>query len=388
MIKFIELFAGIGGFRYGLEMASTSGESGDSVINEGKTSLDTREFSCIYANDIDRYASAIYRYHWNDGTMHEGNIREVTAESIPDHDLICAGFPCQSFSIAGKRGGFEDTRGTLFFEIARIARIKRPRYLFLENVKGLLSHDEGNTFATIISTLDELGYDCEWQVLNSKNHGVPQNRERVFIIGNLRGTGRTQVFPIGENADIPDELCRETQGKGKRIRDEDNRVARHLRLGGSGVQDNLVSATDSSRYGKDGSDCLIQVGLVGEKDNMGQRIYDIDGIACSQRSQGGGQGAKTGLYEIPETAQSLQTDGQLRSGTSWDTNKPQSARNIRRLTPIECERLQGFPDNWTKYGIDKNGKQITISDSQRYKCCGNAVTTNVIKDIAIVLIRR
>ena len=112
-------------------------------------------------------------------------------------DCICGGFPCQSFSIAGKRGGFDDTRGTLFFEIMRIANIVRPQYLFLENVKGLLNHDGGATFETILNTLDEFGYDAEWQVLNSKNFGVPQNRERVFIIGHLRGTSGRTVFPVG-----------------------------------------------------------------------------------------------------------------------------------------------------------------------------------------------
>src|SRR5699024_10298926 len=112
-------------------------------------------------------------------------------------DCITGGFPCQSFSIAGKRGGFADTRGTLFFEIMRIADLVRPRYLFLENVKGLLNHDGGATFETILNTLDEFGYDAGWQVLNSKNFVVPQNRERVFIIGQLRGTGRRAVFPVG-----------------------------------------------------------------------------------------------------------------------------------------------------------------------------------------------
>src|SRR5699024_938332 len=104
--------------------------------------------------------------------------------------------PCQSFSVAGKRGGFNDTRGTLFFEIMRIANIIRPQYLFLENVKGLLNHDGGATFETILNTLDEFGYDAEWQVLNSKNFGVPQSRERVFIIGHLRGAGGRSVFPV------------------------------------------------------------------------------------------------------------------------------------------------------------------------------------------------
>lgn len=126
------------------------------------------------------------------------DIREVDSFEIPEFDVLCAGFPCQSFSIAGKRMGFEDTRGTMFFEIARIAKDRKPKYLFLENVKGLFSHNKGRTFATILATLDELGYNVEWECLNSKNFGVPQNRERVFIIGHRRDIKSNQVFPLGE----------------------------------------------------------------------------------------------------------------------------------------------------------------------------------------------
>ena len=131
---------------------------------------------------------------------------------MPECDCYCFGFPCQSFSIAGNRGGFADTRGTLFFEVMRIARERKPRILLAENVKGLLSHDNGDTFETIICTMDELGYDVEWEVLNSKNHGVPQNRERVFIIGHLRGAGGGAVLPLGryssEAPELPSDDCR------------------------------------------------------------------------------------------------------------------------------------------------------------------------------------
>ena len=119
--------------------------------------------------------------------MYFPDARTIDPAALPDIDLICGGFPCQSFSIAGRRGGFTDTRGTLFFEIARLAAAKRPRYLLLENVPGLLSHDEGRTFQTILNALDELGYDVAWQVLNSKDLGVPQSRNRVYIVGYLRG---------------------------------------------------------------------------------------------------------------------------------------------------------------------------------------------------------
>jgi len=213
---------------------------------------------------------------------------KIIAKELPDFDLVVGGFPCQSFSIAGKRLGFKDTRGTLFFDIARIIKEKRPKYLLLENVKGLLSHDNGRTFRTILSTLNELGYDIQWQVLNSKNFGVPQNRERVFIIGHLRGTSRPEVFPIGEG----------------------NRTTK--------LANAEISNSSNREFGfKEVSPC------------MAARDYKDPKIIKAVDSQ------------------------------------------IRRLTPTECERLQSFPDGWTE----------GISDTQRYKCLGNAVTTNVITEI-------
>lgn len=178
-MKFIDLFAGIGGFRLGMESAG---------------------HECVAFCEIDKFARASYKtIHNTEGEMELHDITQVTDDeirSIGHVDAICGGFPCQAFSIAGRRRGFEDTRGTLFFEIARFASILKPKYLLLENVKGLLNHDKGNTFEVILSALDELGYDVEWQVLNSKDFGVPQNRERVYIVGHLRGTSRREVFPI------------------------------------------------------------------------------------------------------------------------------------------------------------------------------------------------
>jgi DNA (cytosine-5)-methyltransferase 1 len=426
IIRYIELFCGVGGFRYGLETCNRQqqedteiGRRKDSIIikreqpnqskkrgndisrtnskdspnNESRTSQHGKcSFHCVYANEIDHWASAIYRSHWNDGTLCEGDIRTVDASAIPKHDLLCAGFPCQSFSIAGKRGGFEDTRGTLFFEICRVLRVKRTKYVFLENVKGLLSHDDGYTFQTIIGTLDELGYDCQWQVLNSKDYRVPQNRERVFIIGYLRNISKPQVFPLGE-------LSGENDGK-----QEPNEATSIRCLG------------DTAR--NQGNMTIIRNSLLNLP--QAQRVRSIDGVASTLQGNAGGQGGKTGLYSIPiairtrekgykevepkqdgiansltgvktdsmlEISNAIDPDGYLRSGARPrdENGKPQllpiGHRRIRRLTPIECERLQAFPDNFTKYGLTKEGKQIEISDTQRYKVMGNAVTTSVITAI-------
>src|SRR5260370_40385618 len=173
-MRYIYLFAGIGGF---------------------DLALDRLGHERVYANEWDTYAAQIYEKNFG----HRPDTRsivDVPAGDIPDHELLCGGFPCQAFSIAGKRLGFADTRGTLFFEISRILAAKRPAYLLLENVKGLLSHDDGRTFQTILRTLVELGYDLQWQVCNSKNFGVPQNRERGFIIGYAGGQPRPEVFPL------------------------------------------------------------------------------------------------------------------------------------------------------------------------------------------------
>jgi len=158
-VKCYSLFRGIGGFDLALK------NLGHEIVG-----------GC----EIDKYANQVYQRHFGE-KPYELDATKIRPEELPDFDLLCAGFPCQAFSIAGKRLGFEESRGTLFYEIARIAREKRPKLLFLENVKGLLSHDNGKTITTILSTLDELGYDCEWQVINSK-YFVPQNRERIFIL--------------------------------------------------------------------------------------------------------------------------------------------------------------------------------------------------------------
>ena len=269
-MTFIDFFSGIGGFRLGMEMAG---------------------HTCVGHCEIDKFADRSYR------AMHEVRIDEwysdditrVRPEELPDADCYCFGFPCQAFSIAGKRRGFEDTRGTLFFEVMRLAKERKPKVLLAENVKGLLNHEGGVTFAVIISTLGELGYDVEWQLLNSKDFGVPQNRERVFIIGHLRGTGRREVFPIRSGNEETDELPRP------------------------------IANTITARTGG---------------------------------------AASRGTYVI-ENKQS-----------------PQNGYRIRKLTPKECFRLQGFPDGYFERARAVN------SDTQLYKQAGNSVTVNVVCEIA------
>ena len=186
-MRFFDFFSGIGGFRLGMEMAG---------------------HECVGHCEIDKYANMSYNamHHPKDSEVFFKDVRTIDPHNMPECECYCFGFPCQSFSIAGKRGGFGDTRGTLFFEVMRLAEIRHPKILFAENVRGLLNHDGGRTFGTIIRTMDELGYNVEWQLLNSKHFGVPQNRERVFIIGHFRGKPTPKVFPIIQDGGTPDEL--------------------------------------------------------------------------------------------------------------------------------------------------------------------------------------
>lgn len=416
-MKFIDLFAGIGGFRYGLERCNqfnaetrngSEGREPNTSGSDGKRRW-SHSYACVWSNEWDKYAADIYeknfrpiqqslsersegdnntpdksfqRQRMGSGVIDRRDIRAIDTKEIPDHDLLCAGFPCQSFSIAGKRLGFEDTRGTMFFEIARIIRDKRPRYFLLENVKGLLSHDEGKTFQTILGVLSDLGYEYQWQVLNSKDFGVPQNRERVFIVGHLRGTRRPEVFPIGESYSISHQT-------------------KHAKQAGR----SRVSSTIDARYGalRNAGETYLQYigGIKGKRDmwlkdnkqnsrnfSQGQRVYSSDGIASTLAGNAGGLGGKTGLYAVPVLTPNRQKKRQngrrfkdngdpAFTLTSQDRHGIYDGLRIRRLTPTECERLQGFPDGWTE----------GISDTQRYKCLGNAVTTNVVTEIGLRLIQ-
>jgi len=335
-MQFLDLFAGIGGFRLGMEAAG---------------------HQCIGFCEIDKFARTSYKaIHDTGGEIELHDITTVSDEfiqSIGHVDIICGGFPCQAFSIAGNRRGFEDTRGTLFFEIARFASILKPRILFLENVKGLLNHDKGRTFETILQTLDELGYNVEWQVLNSKDFGVPQNRERVFIIGHFRGESGRKVFPI--DGQIKNVNC---------VRQIGN---------------------------------LIQTSSYGGNPHRG-RVYSLKGISPSLNCMGGGgrepkirikEATKKGYAEatIGDSVNLSHPNSKTRRGrvgkgvantllTGEEQCVVMNDFRIRKLTPKECWRLQGFPD----WAFEKAEK--VNSNSQLYKQAGNSVTVNVIAAIA------
>ena len=508
-MKMLDLFSGIGGFHKGFEQAGY-------------------QFDWVGFSEIDKYASAVYKYNYKE-SEELGDIKLIRPErDLPNNiDILCGGFPCQAFSMAGKRKAFNDTRGTLFFEIARILRhykqIENPIPCFLlENVKGLLSSDNGRTFATIYRVLDNLGYTIEFQLLNTR-WWLPQNRERIYIVGYIGNRGRPQVFPIGEPGGISDnrnakvastlqhpghsggnykgmtmiETFTERSFDGKRedggrairyhkVLGETPCLSSQMGMGGNnvpmmkvpeatkkgglykvrgGLQKNASEIENCSTalteaMGKGGGHIPLLIkeatkkgyaeaeinNPLKDKTNKGwhfeQNVYDSKSILRSLKStQGSGnkpkviisEATKKGYAEAEEgdsinlsvpnsktrrgrvgkgEAQTLDTGmqqytiqaksvahrtrtyaGQPAKIEERDDNVSNALNsamkdsmvkldtNIRRLTPVECNRLQGFSDDHNKYGV-MDGKVVEMSDTQRYKQAGNAVTVDVVQAVA------
>jgi len=390
-MKMLDLFSGIGGFHKGFQRAGFI-------------------FDWVGFSEIDKYASAVYKHKFKEAEE-LGDITTIQPErDLPDHiDLICGGFPCQAFSVAGKRKGFDDTRGTLFFEIARILRyyrdVGKPISCFLlENVKGLLSHDNGRTFATIYRVLDNLGYTIEFQLLNTR-WWLPQNRERIYIVGYLGDGSGSKVFPFGKTSATNGSKVKLNQigtigndSEATRVYDIKGTARTLTDGGGMGAKTGLYQV-DTLERNQDSYD-------------FNSRVYSDKGIAKTLAGDGGNNDNKTGLYQVqpvlkPNCAETSQDQHgvmikSIRSAGNKDGSRyyyeddvtqtiaanPTSDNlpmvnnpSIRRLTPKECERLQGFPDDWTSKGII-DGKVVDMSDTQRYKQCGNAVTVDVVQAVA------
>lgn len=332
VVNYFSAFTGIGGFDLGIERAIPGS-------------------ICAGYSEVDKHAIKIYEKHYPDRTNY-GDIRKIKTKDLPDFDLFCGGFPCQDVSIAGKRAGLCGARSGLFFEIIRIVRKKQPRYILLENVKGLLSSNKGWDFARILVELEDAGYSVEWAVYNSKNFGVPQNRQRVFIIGHPGRECGSKIFPLGE-------------GTG------------NFNESGEQPERELVSnAIDSSYYkGPDGKRQLIAIGHT--RDKSGKASYHHLEIFGALKQPSGNQTnyviCDSGLSRKKQVRTEVMPP--LRANTGAAYNNIVGA--IRRLTPLEAERLQGFPEMWTAFGSDDK----PISDTQRYKCLGNAVTVPVIEAI-------
>ena len=302
-MNFLDLFSGIGGFHLGLEQAGF-------------------DFEWVGFSEIDKYANATYKKNFPD-SVDLGDVRAIRHEDLPKIDIITFGSPCQDFSIAGKRSGMQGNRSTLITEAIRLITDTKPRFFIWENVKGTFSSNDGRDFWAIIKAFADIGgYRLEWQLLNTRWF-LPQNRERIYLIGHLGDGGGSKIFPVGEDS--------EKSNKGKQGRVEiQTAQCLNARMHKIGRDDNYIKTS------------LNQIGTIG-KDSESTRVYDT---TCARTiKDGGGMGAKTGLYQVKS--------------------------NIRRLTPTECERLQGFPDGFT----------AGQSDTQRYKQLGNAVSVPVVKAV-------
>lgn len=394
-IKYLDMYSGIGGFRSALDAVGG--------------------FECVSYCEIDKFAKQAYETLYDTkGEMYFEDARNINPDDLPDIDLICAGFPCQSFSIAGRQRGFDDTRGTLFFEIARIAAAKRPALLFLENVQNLLSHDKGRTFETILEVLDDIGYDVSWTVLNSANFGVPQSRNRVFITGFLRGRCAGEIFAFSQAN--PKTLKQRLPGReGNRVYDS-NGLAITLTssaggFGGrtglymlpiksktkigyqfahSGDSINTAYANNNTRRGRVGegiahtetTTATLAVYLIDM--NPSPQLTEL--ARCITARQDSGISNRKGEHsavlvivkeimpdEIKELngikAEESNTDKTAGVIILSDVEDNQYIAYIRKLTPKECWRLQGFTDEQFN-----KVKAIGMSDSQLYKMAGNAVT--------------
>ena len=321
-MKFLELCAGIGGFRQALENLGCE---------------------CVGYSEIDKHAIKLYSAWYND-ECNFGDITKIEAEKLPDFELLVGGFPCQAFSIAGKRGGFNDTRGTIFFDFARIMKAKKPKFAIFENVKGLLNHDGGKTYETMLRTLDELGYDAQWGILNTKFHGLPQNRERVYIVANLRERSSTKIL-FERGNDSADKVERTENGIIGQFYNRKGKTHQDLGvISSEGHSPALLATTHKNPR-------IVKIGDIDGLNTQYSRVYDSKGVSTTINAQGGGLGAKTGLYNAGD--------------------------KVRRLTPKECFRLQGFKDEMVELGY-----KLGISDTQLYKMAGNAVSVPVVEWVA------
>jgi DNA (cytosine-5)-methyltransferase 1 len=310
-VKYIDLFAGIGGFHQAMNAFNSK---------------------CLFASEWDKEAAKTYFENY--GLEPKGDITTIREQDIPPHDMLCGGFPCQAFSISGKQKGFEDARGTLFFDIARIINYHKPKVLLLENVRNFAKHDNGKTLKTVVKTLENLNYNVHFKVLNASHYGLPQNRERIFIVCFRKDLQiKEYKFPTQTNKKVSLLNILEDNPKDAKI------------INRSDIVFTKSFEPSVNMFGElDLPNKPIQIGYV-NKGGQGERIYSSYGHSITLSAYGGGAGAKTGLYYID--------------------------KKVRKLSPRECARVQGFPDTF----------KINSSLSQAYKQFGNSVAVSVLTAI-------
>ncbi len=363
-IVLFDLFSGVGGFPLGLQQA------GFTITKH-------------YFSEIDPYAIANYQYNFKN-PIYAGPIENIKNGSIEKPDIICFGSPCQDLSMAGKRKGLKGDKSKLFFEAIRILNLYKPSLFIFENVRGLFSSNKGKDFEIVLRSFANLGlYDLQWQLLNTAWF-LPQNRERIYLVGSLREEPRPQIFPIGESCQTPQDCTR------KKLSQANISSTIHTKVGDASIKDNPYVFTIRSgrkvpggskvEFRKDGStNCITGV----DKDNLVMSSWTplrVERTQKAKRIRKANQ--KKGIDYAPFQEKQFvpRKDGKMGAITAHPQNENLlfNVGNIRRLTPLECERLQGFPDHWTRYGI-QDGKKIELSDSRRYQLIGNAVSPPVVK---------
>lgn len=303
---FIDLFAGIGGFRFALESMGAE---------------------AVFASEWDKFAAKTYQANFEE--LPSGDITKIKSHDIPAHDILTGGFPCQPFSVSGKQLGFEDTRGTLFFDIARIIKYHKPKIVFLENVANLRQHQDGVTIARMKKVLEGIGYDVNYKVINASEFGVPQSRKRLYFVAFRKDLGITDFkYPEPTLEDIVLADILESKAHTKQYIIDSPKI--------------VISNTKKIPR----TLAPVRIGTI-NKGSQGDRIYSANGHAITLSAQGGGSASKTGAYLV--------------NGV------------VRKLSPEECRRVQGFPDSF----LFPEG----VSDSQLWKQFGNSVSVPVLVKI-------
>jgi DNA (cytosine-5)-methyltransferase 1 len=358
-LNLLDLFSGIGGFHLGLE----------------KAGFEVNAFN----SEIDKYAMDVYKNNFKNST-YVGSVTNVQQKNLPKIDAITFGSPCQDFSVAGKRKGMQGSRSSLISEAIRLISECKPSFFIWENVKGTFSSNSGDDFWSIIQAFTNIGgYRLEWQLLNT-SWFLPQNRERIYLVGYAPGQSRGQVFPIGQSVgktkneiDIIGNtkkggqrgVIHSTKGIVSALSATDYKQPKQIKIKSNNSKGHdIVQIGDSLNYSNPSS--KTRSGRVGKGVAQTLDTYCRQAVIGDYRNDEGYRQRANG--NSPTLA--------LRCGDDIIVNK------IRKLTPIECERLQGFPDNWTQKGV--NGP---ISDTQRYKMCGNAVTVDVVEAVAKQIIK-
>lgn len=388
-IIYLDLFSGVGGFAKGFHDAGLT-------------------FKKHYFSEIDKHAIAVYKYNFKKSN-YAGDIRIISKKTIKQHpNLVTFGFPCQDLSIAGRGKGLSGARSGLFFEAIRIVEEFRPEVFIFENVKGLLSNNNGEDFETVLRTIANIGlYDCEWQLVNT-SWVLPQNRERIYFIGHLRGKSSPGIFPFTKSdqqfnqkhrnfATTQIASCLQSPGNACGNYKGMNAVATNLQ--GKEIS-NSIRIKGSGTYTNKHNWDTVRIKQINDKSNFGNstkqqdKIYATDGIMACLGSHRLEDKCKIQVSPVltPDRKVKRQNGRRFKENgepaftlNTQDLHGVKINNTIRRLTEIECERLQGFPDNWTQFG-DYNGQIKTVCKTQRYKQLGNAVTSIIPKLIATRLI--